>query len=306
MGNLTEANSFDANVYEIATTDSVIGGPGGISNLQGQALANRTNWLKLRYERGLKFASTVISNIGSPTVTNLADTDIGKAFYHAMLDTLTYNLPDLATANINTGEMFLFASQPASSTYKMTINTTGGNVFYGGGSSYVLERGDVLVICKVSGSTWGVVSLYRHLKLAVSGEVKYVAFNSVPTGYLAANGAAVSRTVYNELFAAIGTTFGIGDGSTTFNVPDLRGEFIRGIDNGRGVDTARAFGSAQSDAFKAHTHDAGVSGAIGGGSGHTVTLYSGPSSVSGSDITGSTGTTETRPRNIALLPIIKY
>lgn len=306
MSNLTESNNFDANVYEIATTDSVIGGPGGISNLQAQALANRTNWLKLRYERGLKFSNTVISNIGSPTVTNLADTDIGKAYYHALLDTLTYNLPDLGTANINNGEMFLFASQPAASTYKMTINTTGGNVFYGGGSSYVLERGDVLVICKVNSGTWGVVSLYRHLKLAVAGEVKYVAFNSVPTGYLSADGSAVSRTTYSELFTAIGTTFGVGDGSTTFNVPDLRGEFIRGIDNGRGVDSGRVFGSAQADLFKAHTHDMGNSGANGSGTSHTVYQVGGGTNVTGGDITGSTGGTETRPRNIALLPIIKY
>lgn len=306
MPNLTEANSFDANVYEIATTDAVVGGPGGISNLQAQALANRTNWLKLRYERGLKFSSTVISNIASPTVTNLADTDIGKSFYHALLDTLTYNLPDLSTANINNGEMFLFASQPAASTYKMTISATGGNVFYGGASSYILERGDVLVICKVNANTWGVVSLYRHLKQAVSGEVKYVAFNSVPTGYLAADGSAVSRTTYNDLFTAIGTTFGVGDGSTTFNVPDLRGEFIRGIDNGRGVDSGRVFGSAQADLFKAHIHDVGASGSLGGGTSHTVYNVIGGSNITSTDATASTGGTETRPRNIALLAVIKY
>lgn len=78
-----------------------------------------------------------------------------------------------------------------------------------------------------------------------SGAVMHFAMSSAPTGWLKANGAAISRTTYASLFAAIGTTFGSGDGSTTFNVPDLRGEFTRGWDNGRGVDSGRAFGSAQ-------------------------------------------------------------
>ena len=79
-----------------------------------------------------------------------------------------------------------------------------------------------------------------------SGAVMHFAMSSAPTGWLKANGAAVSRTTYASLFSAIGTTFGSGDGSTTFNVPDLRGEFTRGWDDGRGVDSGRSFGSAQS------------------------------------------------------------
>ena len=63
-----------------------------------------------------------------------------------------------------------------------------------------------------------------------------------PTGWLKCNGAAISRTAYAKLFAAIGTVFGAGDGFTTFNLPDLRGEFVRGWDDGRGVDGGRAFG----------------------------------------------------------------
>ena len=53
------------------------------------------------------------------------------------------------------------------------------------------------------------------------GEVKYYAGTSVPSGYLLCDGSAVSRTTYANLFAAIGTTWGAGDGSTTFNVPNL-------------------------------------------------------------------------------------
>ena len=77
---------------------------------------------------------------------------------------------------------------------------------------------------------------------------------TAPSGYLKCNGAAVSRTTYADLFAIIGTTHGSGDGSTTFNVPDLRGEFVRGWDDSRGVDSGRSFGSSQSDANKQHNH----------------------------------------------------
>lgn len=78
-----------------------------------------------------------------------------------------------------------------------------------------------------------------------SGAVSYFARNTAPTGWLKANGAAVSRTTYSALFSAIGTTFGSGNGSTTFNLPDLRAEFLRGWDDGRNIDTSRAFGSSQ-------------------------------------------------------------
>lgn len=61
------------------------------------------------------------------------------------------------------------------------------------------------------------------------GEIKMFGFSGVPAHCLACDGSAVSRTTYPELFAAIGTTWGAGDGSTTFNIPDLRGYFLRGV-----------------------------------------------------------------------------
>jgi microcystin-dependent protein len=124
-----------------------------------------------------------------------------------------------------------------------------------------------------------------------------------PSGYLECNGAEVSRTTYAALFANIGTNFGVGNGSTTFNLPDLRGEFIRGYDNGRGVDSGRAPGSAQSSQNLAHTHgfDGGVAVAVAGSS----------LSLSGTPVnavitaTQSSGGSEARPRNIAMMYIIK-
>ena len=137
-----------------------------------------------------------------------------------------------------------------------------------------------------------------------AGEIAYFARNTAPTGYLKANGAAVSRTTYVTLFTAIGTTFGAGDGSTTFNLPDLRGEFVRGWDDSRGVDSGRVFGSSQTDAIKAHAHT--VVGSNTGGAGGTMFVH--PTTVLSTynGTTDSFGTTETRPRNIALLACIKY
>ena len=141
-----------------------------------------------------------------------------------------------------------------------------------------------------------------HRQLVPPGAIMAFARSTPPEGWLECNGQAVSRTTYAALFAAIGTTFGAGDGSTTFNVPDLRGEFIRGWDHGRGVDAGRAFGSAQADALRSHNHT------------YTRPAY-GSSLCPGvgkgwveidADVTGSTGGTETRPRNIALMYCIKY
>jgi len=133
-----------------------------------------------------------------------------------------------------------------------------------------------------------------------SGTVINVAMQTAPTGYLKADGTAVSRATYAALFAAIGTTFGAGDGATTFNLPDLRGEFVRGWDDARGVDSGRAFGSAQADEFKSHNHSLQYSFSSG-----SSQRADGGGGLSYSGSTGSTGGTETRPRNVALLACIK-
>lgn len=80
---------------------------------------------------------------------------------------------------------------------------------------------------------------------APPGTVAAFAGSDAPAGWLKCAGQAVSRATYGALFAYIGTTYGAGDGSTTFNLPDMRGEFPRGADDGRGVDPGRVVGSAQ-------------------------------------------------------------
>jgi phage-related tail fiber protein len=160
-----------------------------------------------------------------------------------------------------------------------------------------------------------------------AGTVIYTAAQAAPAGYLKANGAAVSRTNYANLFAAIGTVYGAGNGSTTFNVPDLRGEFLRGWDDGRGVDVGRTIGSAQGDAIRNITGGIGTSvltwmndvdgtlvgnGVIKGTLNRSI-IPAG-NGTSGGYLSGVTidvsrqvpTASENRPRNVALLACIKY
>lgn len=158
---------------------------------------------------------------------------------------------------------------------------------------------------------------------APTGSIVAMATRIVPTGYLECNGNTISRTTYSKLFSVIGTTFGIGDGSTTFNLPDLRGEFIRGFDSGRGVDASRNFGSGQVESFKSHNHVtdskynrlsarasdvdfAGTASSIDNLSSDDEYRIGNMSSTQWSAATIKTeGGAETRPRNVSLLYIIK-
>lgn len=165
-----------------------------------------------------------------------------------------------------------------------------------------------------------------------AGAVDFFARADAPFGYLKANGAAVSRATYAALFAAIGTLHGAGDGSTTFNLPDMRGEFPRGWDDGRGIDASRVIGSLQAGQNAAHTHGATVASA--GAHNHATTVareyveavVNNQNAVFGDQINegtndlptstagahthtvtiASSGGNESRPRNIALLACIKF
>lgn len=141
-----------------------------------------------------------------------------------------------------------------------------------------------------------------------AGTVIWFGASSAPAGYLIANGSAVSRATYADLYAAIGTTYGAGDGATTFALPDLRGEFVRGWDAGRGVDSGRVFGAAQGGLLETHSHSSGYGGFIinDPADGGTIQTLSPGTRQRLVTSTQSTGGAETRPRNIALLPCIKY
>lgn len=170
----------------------------------------------------------------------------------------------------------------------------------------------------------GVATVAELSSPTFAGMVAFFATTNTRPGWLKANGQAVSRTIYANLFDVIGTTFGAGDGSTTFNVPDMRGRFMRGWDDGAGVDAGRVFGSIQGDENKAHAHfvsaEGGTNSALkssnamrqfaGVGEGGLPNanfeyFLRGSSNTANVGLSSSQGT-ESRPKNIAFSAYIKF
>ena len=182
-----------------------------------------------------------------------------------------------------------------------------------------------------NGSAWG--GLASGVPV---GTILAHAANTPPSGFLECNGSNISRSTYATLFSTISTTFGVGDGSSTFALPDLRGQFIRGWANTGSTDASRAFGSTQTDQNKNHTHTTDSTSLTGGirkisegfGAGGSATgvftkTQDGTNSITGSSstspvggvdldvththtISSSGGGTEARPTNLALMYIIKF
>lgn len=122
----------------------------------------------------------------------------------------------------------------------------------------------------------GIDGVHTAAALNPAGAMVMFGGASAPTGWLLCDGAAVSRTTYAILFAAIGTTWGVGDGSTTFNVPDLRGRAPIGSGQGSGL-TNRTLGSKLGEESHAltlaengsHAHTGGLHAHTGGLHTHT-------------------------------------
>lgn len=181
-------------------------------------------------------------------------------------------------------------------------------------------------------------------KLNPPGKIAYFARVNPPTGWLEANGALVSRNTYPDLWqeaqdsgnlvteavwsAGNFGSYSTGDGSTTFRIPELRAEFIRGLDNGREIDKGRVLGSNQDDEYKVHQHESPYPSNPGSdkianflevfGYGRTSSETGQKTELFNSDddsiaegievhpLVSASGGSETRPRNVALLVCIKY
>lgn len=126
-----------------------------------------------------------------------------------------------------------------------------------------------------------------------------------PAGYIKANGATLSRTAYAWLFQQIGTTWGAGDGATTFKIPDLRGEFLRGLDEGRGVDSGRVLASNQAFAMQTHTHGYMAPALASSTNAFEQNAYWATQAAT-SDPNSGNSASETRPRNVAAIYCIAY
>jgi microcystin-dependent protein len=239
------------------------------------------------------------------------------------VDALTGTIPSTLTALADKMQ-FTGISAGKNLTSAPTLNLTLGSTATGAktivkGANQALVDGDISGAgypCQFEWNStfnaWVLLNPATGVIPVPSGAIAHFAMASSPSGWLKANGAAVSRTTYAALFAAIGTTFGAGNGSTTFNLPDLRGEFLRGWDDSRGVDTGRALGTSQGHQLQDHNHAHGIltqSAMAGGNQQYVVSSAGAAQNTTGISNSGSNPAnygTETRPRNIALLACIKY
>ncbi len=325
MANLSESSTYEAGIYQLERTDAVDAGVGGagVSNTQAKQLANRTKYLKDHVDA----AEADIVSIQAD-VTDILNTGIvsygGRKFRALETKSANYQLDSddwgkLFRADTDSIVFDFINSSPVDqgmtvgfwndSVGKITISDAYGAI----GPSledFVLEPGDFVEFAYAPGTSNGylVISHQKRSGFSMPGTVMAFAGNTPPLGWLACNGAAVSQTTYDKLYAVVGSTFSyLGAVSPgNFRLPDLRGEFIRGWDNSRGVDSGRVFGSEQADELEAHTH---LNMSVGLPTGRTDTLSAGGGIyVGGSSSvnTASTGGSETRPRNVALLYCIKY
>jgi phage-related tail fiber protein len=245
--------------------------------------------------------------------------DAGKYLF-SNANNLVYTLPNPATLKLGSKFRIAQGNLTSGGSIDAPAGTTIGNITDGGTvSSVSMAQSTEYVLTVVSATA------YQITRVASggipSGSVIHVAMNTAPSGYLKANGAAVSRTTYAALFAAIGTIFGAGDGSTTFNLPDLRGEFLRGWDDGRGVDAGRVLGAGQApsltNTLNGTTYD--------GNTGVNVDIFeltqadtdahfdvygTAKTVLGGAQVTSNNLAQRTpyatRPRNVALLACIKF
>lgn len=154
------------------------------------------------------------------------------------------------------------------------------------------------------------------------GEIVAWPLDTPPARFLECDGSAISRTTYSALFAVLGTTYGAGDGSTTFNLPDYRGQFLRGWAHGEATDPDRStrtdrgdgttgdnIGTKQGHAFASHRHDLNIrtSGANASGSVPAAqNPYNTTSITSAQQPVQLTGGNETRPRNVNVMYCIRF
>jgi microcystin-dependent protein len=327
MANLTESSTYEAGIYQLETSDPCLAGPSGVLNTPHKQLANRTKFLKDAVDvlaaagtteataraaadtlinTELRLWREVVSISETGGVIPLAYADVKGTIYRVGSTSegeADYSLPLANTCPA--GTTVAFKHEGSSATNHVNIRRSGSNNIIHKGINVtilVMRIGDACVLVSNGVDRWNIVSYFE----ASIGLITTFGMTSLPTGYLECNGAAISRTTYANLFNVIGTTFGVGDGSSTFNLPDLRGEFVRGWDNSRGVDSGRAFGSAQGDLVKAHTHD--IVAAVAAVSTTDMVTGTADGTTAGA-VTASTSANvgaENRPRNVALIYGIRF
>lgn len=337
---LTQSLSADG---QTALTGNLVANNNKITGLAaGTATGDSLRWQQL-FSQGLPtniasatttdigaVNSTVLTVTGTTTITSFGTNYNGPRFLRfadvlVLTNGASLVLPTAANITTAAGDTLIAVplGSPASGWQVVAYQRATGVPLAGGAVpasetvAGIVELATVAETQTGTDNTRAVTPSSLNFGLNPVGTVIWHAANTAPSGYLKANGALVSRTTYAALFAAIGTTFGAGDGSTTFALPDLRGEFVRGWDDGRGVDSGRVFGSAQAGDIAGHNHLAGVSfqntsvavyasSTSGLPGSATRSLAETAGAGANQATTSTTGGTETRPRNIALLACIKF
>ena len=210
-----------------------------------------------------KFKLTTSADVEILTVDNIA----GSAAFSDSLFTLQDGAD--TTKQLN----FQLSPITTGTTRTWTVQDVSGTVYVSGGQDVAIADGGT----NASTALGGLINLGFPV-----GTVLDYGGTSAPSGFLLCYGQAVSRTTYALLFAAISTTYGVGDGSTTFNLPDVRGRVVAGKDNmggssadrltnqtgGLNGDTLGATGGSETHTLTtaqmpAHTHTIGMSGSSG-------------------------------------------
>ncbi len=284
-------NKWEVNINMVSQNDKVLGGQNGPSTAASIGLANRTVFLKGEIDTLKLDMDSLQQDVSDFLLGNDLNSHISATNPHPQY--LTVNEHNQHISATNPHSQYLLASNIPSQTEAEA------------GTSTTVRAWSALRVKQAAteAANSAIINFGINV-LPVGCIIPFAAPTTIPApvGFHDCDGSLGDRSTYISLFNVIGITYGAGDGSTTFNFPDLRGEFIRGFDDGRGIDVGRTFGSLQLDEFKSHTHvhtpNVSTAGPAGGG---FINGYG----HSGSRSTSATGGNETRPRNIAMRYIIK-
>ncbi|AMO48432.1 Bacteriophage tail fiber protein [Enterobacter sp. FY-07] len=316
MANLPETPQWEDGIYQIEVSDPVLGGPDGISNRQGKQLASRTLYLKQQVEKG-----------GSDLAKHIAAADPHTQYAPKASPTFTGtptaptpensdNSKKLATTEFVAKALAALAGSAPETldTLKELADALGNDPNF---ATTVLNKLAEKLAKDQNGADIPDPALFvKNLGLGEGSALPVgvpVPWPSAtpPTGWLKCNGAAFTASQYPKLALAY----------PALKLPDLRGEFIRGWDDGRGVDSNRELLSLQGHLFASHAHnvpawDAWDSSVLTPNDKQGDRLLSTDNSVSSSVGTPNgmanskyatvvTGGTETRPRNVAFNYIVR-
>lgn len=289
-----------------------IGAPGTYLRAAG---SNTVEWSTLDRENLVKGSYITLTNIGPETSAEFYNSGVPVRI---AVDATSTNTASKIVARDSSGN-FAAGTITAGLIGNVTGNLTGN-----AGSATRLQTPRTINGVSFDGTENITIEANDPNSGAPVGAILYYPVSTIPLGWLECNGATISRITYSLLFDKIGYTYG-GSGNF-FRLPDLRGEFIRGWDNGRGIDAGRALGSLQADEFRSHQHKSAWSqdapstvtnsalyaGTVAQNGGLTVgfrDVESGEANAGQNAeavmFTTATGGVETRPRNVSLIACIK-